>query len=347
MAIVLTHPARAALEEYNHAHPGIFKDVAQVRAKESRSWAAEIFLPTTAASLIQGKHFSLADRIRYWGTDEFARQCTLQQMFAAWRTTQGIYRFDPQMYADLIRTPHDGTIPAEILKRLPQWCVYFETPGRVVTHRGAVHEQLGAWAFLDCLPGQKSFEQMLVFGVHTTSGIFFIPLPMVGTVDQSMKAYAQIRKFWGGGVLAADQVRTAANTAKHLLSVLLYLCSEQPELGVEGAAPQRPELRCSKGMERINLPSQPRVWDVGVRMGSVMRRAHTRKEALVAAYKAAGGKGMCPHFRRAHWAHRWVGKRNGGDRRLELRWIPPTLVNAKSPDDLASVIIPVEPELDS
>jgi hypothetical protein len=48
---------------------------------------------------------------------------------ATWRVTQGIYRFDPDIYAALVDTPVTGNIPGELFARLPEWCLYLETPG--------------------------------------------------------------------------------------------------------------------------------------------------------------------------------------------------------------------------
>ncbi len=46
----------------------------------------------------------------------------------AWRYSQSIYRYDPELYAHLVATPLDGDMPAEVLLRLPEWGVYVETP---------------------------------------------------------------------------------------------------------------------------------------------------------------------------------------------------------------------------
>ena len=47
----------------------------------------------------------------------------------AWRVTQGIYRFDPDLYLAIIETSVDGDLPHDVLYRMPEWCVYVETPG--------------------------------------------------------------------------------------------------------------------------------------------------------------------------------------------------------------------------
>jgi hypothetical protein len=65
---------------------------------------------------------------------------------AAWRVTKGIYRFDPDVYQEIIDTPVTGDIPHEILFELPEWCVYIETPGMMAEQEQKV---VGFFAHLE------------------------------------------------------------------------------------------------------------------------------------------------------------------------------------------------------
>ena len=49
--------------------------------------------------------------------------------FAPWRVTQGIYRLDPAVFEEALDADLGTPISADLLMRLPQWCVYVETPG--------------------------------------------------------------------------------------------------------------------------------------------------------------------------------------------------------------------------
>ena len=51
---------------------------------------------------------------------------------AAWRVTQGVYRFDPDLFRMLIEQPMEGAIPCDALYRLPEWGVYIETDRKSV-----------------------------------------------------------------------------------------------------------------------------------------------------------------------------------------------------------------------
>ena len=52
-------------------------------------------------------------------------------MLAAWRTTQGIYVFDPDLQDAIWNTPVSGDIPSEVLFHLPEWCCFVSAPGSV------------------------------------------------------------------------------------------------------------------------------------------------------------------------------------------------------------------------
>lgn len=43
-----------------------------------------------------------------------------------WRYSRNIYRFDADLYRELISTPFSGDLPEEILLRLPEWSVFIE-----------------------------------------------------------------------------------------------------------------------------------------------------------------------------------------------------------------------------
>lgn len=60
--------------------------------------------------------------------------------------------------------------------------------------------------------------------------------------------------------------------------------------------------------------------EVGFRMGAQLRQYERTRPRSV-----GGGGTVRPHVRRAHWHHYWVGPM-GGERKLVLRWVPPTFV---------------------
>src|SRR5690606_8370701 len=92
------------LESVSRDYPGIWKNypflMSQLR--ERGEWPAWCFCPLAAAYAIVsggGKNRVPLERMH-----EVSRVAAL----AAWRTTQGVYRFDPSLIEELRRTPLQG-----------------------------------------------------------------------------------------------------------------------------------------------------------------------------------------------------------------------------------------------
>lgn len=330
-----THPARSVLEKFNRDHPNIWRLVDNARKRGRAAWAKEVFLPLPAA---QGL---LLDRYprRYWNPDALDKDGMRLSMLAAWRTTQGIYRFDPDLYDELIASSFDKELPLDALSRLPEWCVYIETPGRKLLLDGNPVEQLGLWAWLDCLNDTPEPSHLAVASHLVPNSIVVGHLPLAVKVQ---KGLAEIYKDNYGD--ASSSVPGGADSAFNVLapclSLLFHLCSEAPEVGDGQRVPHRPQPRYTKGREVTSPAAAPVKWDVGVRIGEVLRRWKER-QSTDSADAAAGPRTLRPHVRIGHWAHRWVGPMNG-ERKSVLVWIHPALVNAKSPEEIPAVIRPVK-----
>lgn len=94
-----------------------------------------------------------------------------------------------------------------------------------------------------------------------------------------------------------------------------YLCSVNADIV--------PVYTPNRGVKRNNAKRRSlATWsEVGCRIGSELR-AYKRYESERKPYQ---GGTVRPHMRRAHWHHYWIGPRDG-DRKLVLKWIPPTMV---------------------
>jgi hypothetical protein len=105
-----------------------------------------------------------------------------------------------------------------------------------------------------------------------------------------------------------------------LLSMLLYICSDKPEIDnfrEPGTAPSRVTLKKVKKGFRFFVPSEQRIWVVGEKTGEAIRK-----------YATSGGHGKSkrPHLRRAHWHGYWRGKK--GRQEFRPAWLSPITVNA-------------------
>jgi hypothetical protein len=262
---------------------------------------------------------------------------------APWRLGQGIYRFDPDLYAALLNTDLDRAVPWDPLYRLPEWCLYIETPSMAWSGRRIY----GCYTHLEFDPNDGRSELRLLLDLD--QGLLPIPLHLVpgGTLRDSVDAFL----FEAARVTATQGVAAAIPEASELgpdeikpiqalVSLVLYLCSQEPDMDGQPAKIQ--PVKTKKGPRSIPR-DQPRVWEVGARIGAALRRAQAQHEAPTGSPAGEGHHASpIPHLRKAHWHGFYVGPRSEPSaRRMEIRWLPPILVGNRDGDALQAVIHPV------
>lgn len=310
------------------------------RGKDLPDWPAWCWCPMAAAYGVVsgGRDIPAWDSERI---DDVGRIAAL----AAWRTTKGIYRFDRTLYDDLLRTPVEGDIPCEVLRRLPEWCVYLETPGLTW---GALPIR-GCFAHLEWDPAAGGREELRLVFDH---GDILVPIPLhIGpwSLDasiQMMLAAARKNASAAGVIIPVPDKAAEANRRRELepiVSLVLYICSEASDLSPDGRRPVRPRPVQTKRGPRYFPADKPAIWEVGVRIGAALRRAYSEQ----AHGAGQGGPHARPraHIRRAHWHTYRTGprKRDGieiplAERGALLRWLPPIPVNMDALESLPATI---------
>lgn len=252
-----------------------------------------------------------------------------------WRMTQGVYRYDPALYDAIVATPVDGDIPHEILYRLPEWCVYIETPG-LVRHGQQIH---GAWAHLESDANDGRAELRLL--IDAEDGLHPVPLHLgAWSLSESvarMDAVAQEQARRRGVSYAPLPVSEARQIVEPILSLVLYLCSQAAEIGDGPRRPGNPVPKRLRDGWRLFAADGPRTWAVGVRLGAALRAAYHARETA----REGLGASPRPHVRRAHWHTYLIGE--GRSERV-LRWLPPIPVNVTDPAQLPAVVRRVSDE---
>lgn len=253
---------------------------------------------------------------------------------AAWRVTQGIYRFDDEFRAHLLETSLEGDLPCALLFRLPEWCVYVETPKHVMSAGEPLH---GFFAHLECDANTGREELRLL--LDGENNLTPVPLhlgawPISEAASRAVDVSRVHALGMGASIPSSVDKRTAA-VAAPLISLLLYLCSEDAEFGDGPARPAKPIPKRTKDGWRLFPADKPRIWEVGVRIGAALRKSRELGAVGDGAEGAAAHARMRAHFRRAHW-HTYLYGQGRAERRL--KWVHPVLVNVDSPENLPAVI---------
>lgn len=269
---------------------------------------------------------------------------------ATWRMTQGIYRFDPTLYASLIDTPVTGDLPTDILYQLPEWCVYIETP-HGVDYSGTAVRGAFCWLEFDTNNNNQHELRMLLDIGDDDSMLMPCIVHLGGSIESGIElARAEIKKRVG--INFGTVIDAWAEPAQRIASLLLYMCSvsDYQRHGRPGMPANPVPKRTKRGMRLFGVPN-PATWDVGVRMGAALRQAY-QVEQMTTGSTHAGPRG---HIRRGHWHSFRAGpmKNKAGEpipterRQLRLQWLPPIAVNLLGLDALPAVVRPVNVRMGS
>lgn len=305
--------------------PQAWNQVKKFRAgkgKDLPNWPDWCYLPLAAgyAIVTQGGAPNAGLFDRYLGP-------AVVSAAAAWRVSQGIYVFDADLYNSLVKQPMDGNIPCEILKRLPEWCVYI--PMFNGTFLG--EEVDGFFAHLEHDANDARMELRLVLLMASGENH---PIPIhLGdwTIEEGLnRMITEARRQMGINFPKVDESYVAEVVP--FVQLVLYLCAENLDMPKR---PQHPKKKLRKSGQ-VDVPRQPKKWDVGQRIGTSIRKYRNTKEYEITDENQNNAPGSHasprPHVRRAHWHSFWTGPREG-NRKLIVRWLPPIPIGVDDEDN--------------
>ncbi len=292
------------------------------------------------------------------------------QALGTWRYTKGLYRFDKTVYDAVRETPITGKIPSSLLTNLPEWCVYIETPGMFVWE----NRLFGFFAMIgyDSSDGQAELKILLDTedkAVTADGEYLLLPLSIhLGdwTIEEGILSMREVSQQRSGVTYRINNRETGEEAPPDspefkqilhelvefltpLVSLVLYLCAEEKDVSHLGT-PQKlkePEIVVkTKRGPRIFQQDKTTEWDVGVRMGALLRKHLQRLEEEDNAAPDGTGKPrgpMAPHIRRAHWHTYWRGARGSSERSAYVLWLSPILVNIVDVEGMPTTVHPVVP----
>lgn len=194
---------------------------------------------------------------------------------ATWRMTQGIYRVDPTLYPRIIDKPINGDLSAEVLQRLPEWCIFVETPGlKARSPRGGEVDVLGAWARQDIEMGTRRRTLAIALLVPGDTQMPHQYLPLEGSLERSIDSVIQSWRDTSAD-LPAEAIEVAMSYMRPIINLLLYIASagDFSRRG-KSAHPSNPEpKRTRRDGWKLFPASWPTEWDVGVRTAAMLHAA--------------------------------------------------------------------------
>ncbi len=265
----------------------------------------------------------------------------------SWRPTKGIYRFHPALYEALIETDLDGDVPSSLLLCMPGHAVYIETPAS----DNMLMPIEGFFAYLSRLGKQNNLQLVMLlrdcdftresypeFQPSHDVHIYSLPLGNHPVSDLMRMHYNEDESGDRYSGFDKDIKAILEHQVSCMLSLLLYLCSEQPE--IDNWTPPTPKAKFFGNKQWLIAAKEAKNWDVGLRIGATLDLSS--KQDREREIEGGTGTTVRPHIRRAHWHSFWVGKR--GEQTLSLRWLPPISVNTDGAENLPAVIRPVQGE---
>lgn len=284
-------------------------------------------------------------------------------LLSSWDRSKQVYRIGKELWEEL-RIDETDEVPADALLRLPYDCIFIERRWVDEYEELLTAAAAGVWGESRCdvtryyegcfcwVEGRTLFVSSLThhcemthtdgYGARSAEVICgmqmwldTIALPIDEGVSlarwcaERRDAVLKENEFISYACEVTDEellaaelevVRADSYLLEHFLGCILYISSKEADVRTV-YVPQKVQSR--KGRQ-----TDCTVHDVGFRIAPQL--AEVRR---VYEYDAAGSndcrnaRHVAPHVRRGHWHGYWTGPR-GNPTGLEIKWLPPTVVNA-------------------
>ena len=250
---------------------------------------------------------------------------------APWRISKQVYRLDPELERTLA-DQDDMTVPGEILLSLPFLSFYVEVSTDVLD----LPDLHGFFVHLEDDVNTHQAELRILYVDKKGQVMFGQPIYIdAGTIQESLKRVNETSRI---NAVMADIDPSIVQTHPQLkdmlkksLQIILYLCSDNKEIIKRERKEKVQGQQVSAGKRQKDVKDRYQElepWDVGIRIGTAIKRARMQYETSAPSANGTHASPR-PHMRRGHWHHFWTGKRDDeAARKLILRWVPPTAVNA-------------------
>lgn len=259
--------------------------------------------------------------------------CEDVSLWSNWQSCRHVYRFDRALTDALLRTSFPDSMPMDALGRLPYPCLFVEADMPMSLSDGSEVPTHGFFAWKDrtITAKARTFEEgtdcisvtQLVDGRPRSTMSVNLGVETLGEVIEEAMAFDLMearRASESGEAYVSFSKDYEAMLREHynqILSHLLYIVAENSDQTVE----YRPS-----GKSRRRSACKATIHAVGTRVGRSLGASRVVYESNDAHET---GRTVRAHVRSGHWHHFWTGPMDG-ERNLVLRWVKPTLVNARN-----------------
>jgi len=310
------------LRDIGRQWPDAWKQIRMIRAEKGKSipdWPDWCYVPIAAGYAVVTQGGSPNEMLC-----DHKLSPAVVTAAASWRVSKGIYRYDQDLYYSLLNQPLDGNLPCEVLKRLPEYCVYIETYNVSFLSIPV----MGFWAHLEHDTHDARMELRFVFMCEDGRNMPIAIHMGNWTLEEGLERMRTVAKKHAPANYVS--VEDYVGDMSPFVQLVLYLCAENADMPVKPSHPSR-RVRLSGA---IDAPKEPRVWMVGERIGAAIRKYRNEQQC---EFKGETHSSPRPHIRRAHYHHFWKGPLQG-ERELVLRWLPPIPVGVDGGDEIPTVI---------
>lgn len=263
-------------------------------------------------------------------------------MFSAWRNTLSIYKVDEMIFDEMLKTPLPPDTPSDIFRHLPDFCVYVEFPHAInysdleelpphpINGKSST-EVAGFWAY----PIEKNHTLSNRIELNICPNVVNTGYPLLLANSIVLEKGLTIEQAFEKTFSSYDDVPTKQGSIEfdrvlisRFLSILLWLCVDEPDVtNITGEPVKLDTIRqynVHKKTGDFVPPSQPRIFNIGKRLGGEIRQYKERIAHDIAINKTATKR---PHIRRGHWHGYWYG--TGQNKEFKPKWLSATFVNAE------------------
>ena len=324
--------------------PGIWDEIEEARnikgEAEHLEWPEWCYFPMCLTDVLLRERWMIPGRLSEpIRAEKREMMCGYICALAPWRRSKEIYVMSEEL-ENLLYEQDDAEIPSEVLLKMPYQCFYVKTNNLYFEKDKAD----GFFAFLDydTFTHNSSLEFLFVMENGKIEGLNIridqnnIEDSLRKSVDDLKKSKSKLLEderlqkildndFFINGFI--DYVRKPLTNA---LQLVLYILAENADIKEhEERAPRRSQDTIRDTYKEIHK------WDVGVKIAQSIRKNSVRREdggdKSDKEAKLIARSHKRPHMRRGHWHHYWTGPRKG-ERKIILRWIPPTFIGSRSED---------------